>query len=74
MNNPEYFFDLPEEVHRLKIGNGIHTNLSPLSGEWNSLWSRFIQDNPDASAQQVLDELNKMADGAGITQYRAINQ
>nr|WP_279233570.1 DUF2380 domain-containing protein [Clostridium estertheticum] len=72
VNSGEYFFDLPKDVHRLKDGNGIHTNNSPLGKEWNTIWHEFKRDRPNATKEQILAKLNKMAKKAGIEKYRAV--
>lgn len=72
VNSGEFFFDLPKALHRLKEGNGIHTNDSALGAEWNRIWERFIDEKPNASRQQIIDKLNKMAEDSGIDAYKAI--
>lgn len=74
VNNAEYFFDLPEDVHRLKIGDGIHTNNSPLGKNWNTVWAEYIRDNGNATVKQIIDQLNYMSNKCGIDIYKAIKQ
>ncbi|WP_238858897.1 RHS repeat-associated core domain-containing protein [Clostridium sp. YIM B02569] len=72
VNSGEYYFDLPADVHRLKEGNGIHTNNSPLKKEWNTIWHEYTINNPNATKEQILAKLDKMAKKAGIDKYRAV--
>lgn len=52
VDDPPFVVCVPPGAH---IGKG---GLHP-SG-WNSDWQKFIDEFPDATAQQVLDQLNKM--------------
>lgn len=67
----EYYFDLPTDLHRLKSGNGIHTNSSALGKTWNAEWMDYIDKNPNASKTQILDKLWDMAEKTGIMDYLA---
>lgn len=74
VNSGEYLYDLPKDIHRLKEGNGIHTNNSPLGEEWNSAWKHYKVQNPYATKSQIIDQLHKMAKDAGIESYQAIKK
>ena len=58
-------------------GNGIHTNNSGLTdsdgnpSNWNAVWADYIQDNSDASRQEILAKLEEMEKATNIGQYRA---
>lgn len=65
------YYDRPKDVHRLKSGNGIHTNDSPLGQEWNSIWNKFIEKSPNATVKEILQKLLDMANKAGISDYGA---
>ena len=72
INSGEYY-ELPKDIHRLKVGNGIHTNNSPLGQKWNSIWGEFIDQNPHATKDEVEYFLWLMERGAGISEYRLPN-
>ncbi|WP_160680903.1 polymorphic toxin-type HINT domain-containing protein [Clostridium sp. C8-1-8] len=74
VNSPEYFFDLPEDIHRLKIGDGIHTNNSPLGKTWNTVWAEFKKDYPNASPEHILEKLDEMANICDINKYKAVKK
>ena len=65
---------MPADVHRLKSGNGIHTNSNPLGKDWNAVWSDFIIKYPNASQQQILQQLEDMEDVTKIGEYKAVKK
>ncbi|MDC2867298.1 carbohydrate binding domain-containing protein [Bacillus sp. BP-3] len=71
VNDPKYYYDLPEGLHRLKAFNGIHTNKSPLGKNWNRIWKEWIAENENATAKQIEDKLNSMVEEAGMKPYQA---
>ncbi|MDD1505808.1 DNRLRE domain-containing protein [Lysinibacillus sp. CNPSo 3705] len=71
INDPKYYYDLPKEIHRLKVGDGIHTNNSPLGNNWNAVWKEFIADNPHATKEQIEEQLKYMTDTCDITHLQA---
>ncbi|MEH6891816.1 hypothetical protein V7024_19425 [Bacillus sp. JJ864] len=71
VNDPKYYYDLPKGLHRLKEFGGIHTNKSPLGKHWNRIWKEWVKDHPNATAQQIEDQLNYMVKEAGMTPYQA---
>lgn len=74
VNSGEFYYDLPQSKHRLKDGSGIHTNNSPLGKDWNKVWDDYITKNPNASKQQVLDQLKYMEQTTGIGSYKAVKK
>jgi Predicted lipoprotein of unknown function (DUF2380) len=38
-------------------------------GAWNNAWREFFEQNPNASASQILRQMNKMADEFGLRPY-----
>ncbi len=76
VNDPRYFYDLPTGKHRFKNSNGIHTTNSPLGGEWNAEWSKFITQNKDTTVgrMQIIGKLKEMERKAGIEKYRAVKK
>ncbi|WP_160680947.1 hypothetical protein, partial [Clostridium sp. C8-1-8] len=62
------------DIHRLKIGDGIHTNNSPLGKTWNTVWEKYILDNGGATSKQILEKLKEMANTFDITKYRAVKK
>ena len=58
----DYKIPYPRDLHRLKP-NGLHTIDG---GNWNDEWKRFIQDNPEADAPQILRQLEEMKRIFGI--------
>jgi hypothetical protein len=52
VDDPEFLVCMPPGAH---IGKGgLHPN------GWNPEWAAFMADNPNATMDQVLDQLNKM--------------
>lgn len=74
VNSGEFYYDLPKDVHRLKSGNGIHTNSSPLGQNWNAMWKNYINSYPDATQEDVLAQLAFMEKKTDIGQYRAVKK
>ena len=54
----QFTVQLPRDSHRMKIAGGLHTN----SVKWNRQWHEFFERNPDATADQILEQLEKMVD------------
>ena len=48
--------------HRLNPG-GLHTNSG---GNWNRVWDDFFRANPNATRQEILDQLARMRRDFGI--------
>ncbi|MBQ2800428.1 MAG: DUF2380 domain-containing protein, partial [Lachnospiraceae bacterium] len=71
VNSGEFYYDLPADVHRYKSGNGLHTNNSPLGKDWNAIWAEYIEANPRATREDVLEKLAEMEQDAGIGKYKA---
>ncbi|OOM06314.1 RHS repeat-associated core domain-containing protein [Clostridium saccharobutylicum] len=71
INSGEFYFDLDKGTHRLKADNGIHTNNSKLGDNWNSIWRKWIKQNPEAGLQDITNQLDSMSKKAGIEKYRA---
>ena len=59
---PEYLMKLEKGEHRL-IPNGVHT-LS--GGDYNKAWKEFIDANPNAGAQEILDQMERMKTEFGL--------
>ena len=56
----DYTMELTPDVHRL-LPNGIHTGTGR-GGDWNNTWREFFRDNPNASREQILNQMDKMID------------
>ncbi len=74
VNSGEFYYDLPKDVHRLKSGNGIHTNSSPLGKNWNAVWEEYIDRYPGATREDVLEQLAFMETKTDIGRYRAVKK
>jgi RHS repeat-associated protein len=59
----DYVIDLEKAAHRLKPG-GLHTGAG--AGNWNGAWREFFKRNPNASKQEILDQLAKMRKDFGL--------
>jgi hypothetical protein len=59
----DYKIPLNKAAHRLRP-NGIHTG--PYAESWNGVWDQFFKANPNASKQEILDQLEKMRNDFGI--------
>ena len=46
------------DAHRMKIAGGLHTG----EQHWNKEWLDFFDENPGASAEQILSQLEKMVE------------
>lgn len=57
-------FRIPVDVakHRLKPG-GVHTTTG---GDWNRVWDKFFEANPNATREQILQQLSRMRKDFGI--------
>lgn len=62
LNIEDFVIPLDKAKHRLRPG-GIHTNGG---GNWNRVWDDFFRDNPDATRQEILDQMNRMRGDSGI--------
>jgi hypothetical protein len=60
----EYTVALEQAVHRLKPG-GIHTKAG---GNWNAAWKQWIENHPNATPQQILNQGKKFFVDFGIVQ------
>ena len=74
INSGEFYYDLPKGIHRLKSGHGIHTKNSYAGITWNKAWSNYINKNPNASAEDVLNQLEKMAKQFKISKFKAVKK
>ena len=61
INSSDYTVELPRDVHRLKP-NGLHTG----PDNWNALWRRFFEANPNASSVKILEHLEWMKGRFGL--------
>lgn len=55
MNIEDYKIPLDKAKHRLKP-EGLHTG----QDNWNKQWADFFKENPNASKDEILDQLDKM--------------
>jgi hypothetical protein len=55
----DYTITIRRSKHRLRIGKGLHTNLSP-GGNWNKIWEKFLRDETNRTAPRILDQMHKM--------------
>jgi RHS repeat-associated protein len=62
LNIEEYKIPLDQAAHRLKPG-GIHTKAG---GDWNGVWDKFFEVNPNATKDQILNQLRQMRADFGI--------
>lgn len=53
----DYVVLIPEDMHRLTAGDGIHTKKG---GDWNKVWDKWINDNPDATKDEIIAQMQKM--------------
>ena len=53
---------MTQAAHRL-LPDGLHT---AAGGNWNKVWREFKEANPNATAQQIWDQLEKMLKDFGI--------
>jgi RHS repeat-associated protein len=58
----KYTKELPKSRHRLKP-DGLHAQ-GP--NGWNQQWNKFFNENPNATKQQILDQLDKMLTSFGL--------
>ena len=72
INSGEYYYDLPTGLHRLKDGNGIHTNNNVYGKNWNAVWKEFKNNNPNANKTEILEFLSIIEKAFGISEYKAI--
>ena len=72
IDSGEYYFDLPEELHTLKAGHGVHTNSSYAGKTWDAVWDEFKLKYPDATKEMIEEFLDDMAEEFKITEYRAV--
>ena len=72
IDSGKYYFDLPEEMHTLKEGHGIHTNSSYAGKTWDAVWDDFIKNNDSATVEEIEDFLDEQAEIFKITEYRAV--
>lgn len=50
--------DLPVDSHRFKSAGGLHT----LAQKWNEQWEVFFDANPNATAEQIIEQLEAMVE------------
>ncbi len=58
----DFKIPLPKDAHRLKP-NGIHTNGG---GNWNKVWKKYIDEYPNASRSDILEQMKRMREQFGI--------
>jgi hypothetical protein len=58
----DFKIPLDKAIHRLNPG-GVHTNSG---GHWNKIWDDFFKGNPNATKQEILDQLARMRLDFGI--------
>lgn len=59
-------------MHRLKDGNGIHTNNNVYGKNWNAVWKEFKNNNPNANKTEILEFLSIIEKVFGISEYKAV--
>jgi RHS repeat-associated protein len=62
LNIEDFRIPLDAAKHRLNPG-GVHTNSG---GNWNRVWDDFFKGNPNATRQEILDQLASMRRDFGI--------
>ena len=62
-NIDDYIIQIDKAAHRLKP-NGLHTGKG--AENWNGAWKEFFGNSPNASKQQILDQLSKMRKDFGL--------
>jgi len=55
----EYTVTIRKSKHRLRVGNGLHTNLNP-GGNWNRVWEKFLANPKNRTAPVILEQLDRM--------------
>jgi RHS repeat-associated protein len=63
LNIEDYTIPLDKTLHRLRP-NGIHTG--PTADSWNGVWKQFFDQNPNATKEEILNQLEKMRRDFGI--------
>ena len=58
----DFKIPLDKAKHRLKP-DGIHTNAG---GNWNKVWKEYIDKNPEASASEILEQMERMRKQFGL--------
>lgn len=61
----DYTVDLPTPLHRLRIGEGLHTTLGSAEGEWNAVWRRYLAEYPvggPEDAARIIEQMERMID------------
>jgi hypothetical protein len=58
----DFKIPLDKARHRLNPG-GVHTKSG---GNWNGVWDDFFKGNPNATRQEILDQLARMRRDFGI--------
>lgn len=48
----------------------MHMNSIHGKGEWNNLWMKWIDENPDATAKDIYQFAGKMMDDYGLSGYK----
>jgi RHS repeat-associated protein len=62
LNIEDYTIDLSRDLHiDIHSGTGMGRG-----GAWNNAWREFFRQNPNASADQILEQMNRMADQFGL--------
>ncbi len=58
----DFKIPLDKAKHRLKP-NGVHTKQG---GNWNKQWDNFFEKFPEASKEQILEQMSNMRQALGI--------
>jgi hypothetical protein len=58
-------FLLPENLHR-----AIHIDADQFKSVWNDDWDAWLRANPNASAKEIFEELDRLTKKYGIDEYR----
>jgi len=65
INSPQFGRCVPKNCHRLKSGNGMHTNQNGKGTHYNALWAKFLNGLPQpitpADAPAIMNFLGQMA-------------
>ena len=65
----DYTMDVPRDTHiEIHSGQGMGRG-----GAWNNAWREFFRDNPNASGEQIIEQMNRMADQFGLRQFEPKN-
>ena len=74
VNDGKYYYDLSKGKHRLISDNGVHTNSSAHGKTWNKVWEEWIDLHDNATAEDIMKQLQIMAEKEGIKKYAAVKK